>query len=151
MQTILSWRCSVSVRVSGRLRIHLETVGGDGGRAVTGRGEVRFVQVSTDALVAALVAERHDLLPQLPGVGESLVPPAVQVGLVVIEDRGPVLPLAGEQFLRGGSVTELLDGPPGHAELTLDRAAAVPGLQQYVDGSVPGPGAVSEPMSGRPG
>ena len=46
-------------------------------------------------------------------------------------------------------VADLTDG--GHAELTLDRAAAVPALQQCVDGGVPGPGAVGEPVAGRPG
>lgn len=61
------------------------------------------------------------------------------LGLVVIEDQGPVLPLASEQLLRGRSLGELFDGPPGHAELTLDRAAAVPGFQQCMDGGVPGP------------
>lgn len=108
------------------------------------------MQVGADALVAALVAERHDLFPQLPGVGAALVPPVVQVGLVVIEDRGPVLPLAGEQLLRSLGLGELLDGPPGHAELPLDRATAVPGFQQCVDVGVPGPGAVGETMAGRP-
>lgn len=76
-------------------------------------------------LVAALVAERHDLLPQLPRVGDALVPAVVQVGLVVIEYRGPVLPLAGEQVLRLRGVGEPLDGVPGHAELPLDRTEAV--------------------------
>lgn len=43
VRTALSWSCSGSVRVAGRLRIHPETVRSDGGRAVTGRGEVRFM------------------------------------------------------------------------------------------------------------
>lgn len=95
----------------------------------------------------------HDcacLFPQLPSVGAALVPPVVQVGLVVIEDRGPVLPLAGEQLLRSLGLGELLDGPPGLAALPLDLATAVPGFRQCVDVGVPGPGAVGETMAGRP-
>ncbi|CAM5734794.1 hypothetical protein SALBM311S_01150 [Streptomyces alboniger] len=54
------------------------------GATEAGRSQVvvrcASVQVGTDALVAALAAERHDLLPQLPRVGEALVPAVVQVG-----------------------------------------------------------------------
>lgn len=39
---------------------------------------------------------------------------------------------------------------PGHAELPLDRTQAVPCLQERVNGGVPGPGAVGEPVPGRP-
>ncbi|MFD8032784.1 hypothetical protein ACFV3F_29290 [Streptomyces sp. NPDC059717] len=38
-----------------------------------------LVQIGADALVAAFVSERHDLLPQFPGVGEALVPTVVEV------------------------------------------------------------------------
>lgn len=37
-----SWSCTSSLRISGRRRIHPATARGEGGRAVTGRGEVRF-------------------------------------------------------------------------------------------------------------
>ncbi|MGW7574687.1 hypothetical protein [Streptomyces sp. NPDC054765] len=40
--TILRRKCSISVRVSGRLRIHLEAARGDGVFAVTGCGDMRF-------------------------------------------------------------------------------------------------------------
>lgn len=45
-------------------------------------------------------------------------------------DRGPVLPLAGEQFLRRRGVGELLDGAVDQADLPLDRAPTVPGRQE---------------------
>ncbi|GAA5060321.1 hypothetical protein GCM10023336_36970 [Streptomyces similanensis] len=108
------------------------------------------MQVGANGLVAALVAERDDLLPQLPRVGTALVPTVIKVGLVVIEDRGSVLPLPGEQFLRRYGIGELFHGAPGHPELPLDRASAVSWLQQGVDGGVPGPGPVGEPVSSWP-
>jgi hypothetical protein len=71
------------------------------------RGGALLAQIGADALVAAFVSERHDLLPQLPGVAAALVPTVVEVGLVLVEDGGPVLPLAGEKFFRPGGVSEL--------------------------------------------
>jgi hypothetical protein len=108
------------------------------------------VQVGADALVAAFVAEGQDLLPEFPGVGATLVPAVVQVGFVVVENGGPVLPLAGEEVLRFRGVGELFGGPPGHPELSLDRALAVACLQQGVHGCVPGPGPVGEPVPAWP-
>ncbi|MEU0629520.1 hypothetical protein [Streptomyces sp. NPDC005989] len=69
---------------------------------------------------------------------------------MVVEDREPVLPLAGEQVLRLRGVGEPFDGVSGHAEPPLDRAQALSCLQECVDGGVPGPGATGEPVPGRP-
>lgn len=41
-RTFFRLRCSVSERVSGRRRIHPATARGEGSRAVTGHGDVRF-------------------------------------------------------------------------------------------------------------
>ncbi|MFC9931957.1 hypothetical protein [Streptomyces sp. NPDC127190] len=50
------------------------------------------------------------------------------------------MPLAVEEAFRGGGVGEKLDRAVGHPELALDRAAAVAGRQQSVDGGMVGPG-----------
>lgn len=52
--------------------------------------------------------------------------------------------------LRPRGVGQPLDGAVGHAELSLDRASAVAGGQQRVDGGVLGVGAVGEPVPGGP-
>ncbi len=93
---------------------------------------------------------RLDLLPEGPGVCVALGPPLVQVGPEVVELGPAVLPLPLEQVLRPRGVGQQLDGAVGHAELALDRASAVAGSQQCVDGGVLGAGAVGEPVSGGP-
>lgn len=108
------------------------------------------MQVGANPLVAALVTERHDLLPESPRIGAALVPAVVQVGLVVVEDRGAVLPLAGEQFLRLRGVGVPFDGVPAHPELPLDRSQAVSCFQQGMNGCVPGPSPVGKAVTCRP-
>jgi hypothetical protein len=112
--------------------------------------EALGAEVGANSLVAAGVAEWHDLLPCLPGVGAALVPAVVQVGPVLVEDGGAALPLAVKEVLRGSGVGEEFDRAVGHAELALDRAAAVAGGQQSVDSGVVGPGSVGEPVARRP-
>lgn len=56
----------------------------------------------------------------------------------------------GEQCLWGRGVGELLDGSNGHPELPLDGTPTVSCLQQGMDGGVPGPGPVGEPVPARP-
>lgn len=72
-------------------------------------------------------------LPMVPDVGATLGPAVVEVGLVPVEDRGPGLPLTGEELFRsvgvGVGVGEALDGAGDRAELSLDRASSVPCLQ----------------------
>lgn len=72
-------------------------------------GEPLLAEAGAKALVAALVAERHDLLPHPPGVRAALVPAVIQVGLEGVEFGWSALPLALEQFLRSGCVGEELD------------------------------------------
>ncbi|GHE79570.1 hypothetical protein GCM10018771_71790 [Streptomyces cellulosae] len=79
-----------------------------------------------------------------------MVPTIVQVGLVLIEYGRAPLPLAGEEILGRGGVGVELDGAVRHAELALDRAAAVAGGEQRVDGRVVGPSPVGEPVAGGP-
>ena len=66
---------------------------GDGGRR--GAGLAEREDVVADGAVAAVVAPFAQLGVQLADVGAALVPPLVQVGLVVIEERRrPSLTLA---------------------------------------------------------
>lgn len=58
-----------------------------------------------------------------------------------------MLPLAAEEVFRPGRVGEALDGAGGAVEPAPDGAAAVAGFQQGVDGGVPGPDAVGEPVA----
>lgn len=112
--------------------------------------EALGAEVGANSLVATGVAERHDLLPRLPGVGAALVPAVVQVGFVLVEDGGAPLPLAAEEFLGHGGIGEDFDGAVGHAELALDRAAAMAGSVQSMDGRMAGPSPVGEPVAGGP-
>lgn len=86
-------------------------------------------EIGANPLVAALIAERHDLLPHSPGVRAALVPAVIQIGFEGVEFGWPALPLPLEQFLRGGRVGEELDGAGGHTELAADRPPAEPGCQ----------------------
>lgn len=147
----LSWSCSDSVRVSGRRRIHPATARREGGRAVTRRGEVRACRAGRHARAGSCPCSRAARFP--PTVSTrwcTLTPPVVEVRLEVAQDGGPVLPLTGEQLLRRLGVGQLLDGAIGHPELPLDRAPTVSCLQQGVNGGVPGPSPVGEPVSSRP-
>ncbi|MEV6318849.1 hypothetical protein [Streptomyces sp. NPDC051776] len=48
---------------------------------------------------------------------------------------------------RLGSVCEAFDGAVGHVELAADGAAAVAGFKHRLDGGVPGPDAIGEPIA----
>lgn len=117
-QNDLSRRCSASLRVPGRRRIHPATT-----------REPILPEIDANPLVAALVAERHDLFTHGPGVRAALVPAVIQVGLEGVESRWPTLPLPVEQVLRVGCVGEGFDGAGGHAELVADCPPAEPGCQ----------------------
>jgi hypothetical protein len=105
-------------------------------------------QVGADPAVAASIAQGNNLFPELPGVGAALVPAFVQVGLVLVEDGGPVVPpLTTKEVFRLRSVGEALDGAVGHVQLAPDGTAAVAGFQQRVDSGVPGSDAVGESLA----
>lgn len=104
--------------------------------------------VGADDAVAALVTERDDFLPELPGVGAALGPAFVEVGLVLVQRGGSVeLILTGEEIFRPGGIGKAFDGAVRHVELAADGAAAVAGFQHRVDRGVSGPDAVGEPVA----
>ncbi|MFJ8364630.1 hypothetical protein [Streptomyces sp. NPDC093984] len=63
-----------------------------------------------NVLVAALVAEQNNLLPERPGVGAAFVPAVVEVGLVLAQVGRADLPLTGEEVFGLGGIGVLLDG-----------------------------------------
>lgn len=69
-------------------------------------------------------------------------------GLLGIDDRGPVLPLAGERLLRCRRVGELLVSPVSHPELPCDRGLTVADRQQDMDGGVSVSGSAGEELLG---
>jgi hypothetical protein len=81
---------------------------GDGGWG--GAGLAERLDVAADGGVAAAVTAFAELGVQLADVGAALVPPLVQAGLVVVEERRPSVPDLGEQFARGGGAVETADG-----------------------------------------
>lgn len=114
-----------------------------------------------DGESADVSGERVDPAGRLPVVGKSAscagrrgragsCPCSRAAGSLPTASRRWCGPRSTGRLLRSLGLGELLDGPPGHAELPLDRAAAVPGFRQRVDVGVPGPGAVGETMAGRP-
>lgn len=106
--------------------------------------------MGTDGSVAAGVTVSLDVFPEGPSVRAAVGPSPVQVGLEVVELGPAVLPPSLEQVFRPCGVGQPLDGAVGHAELSLNRASAVAGGQQRVDGGVLGAGAVGESVSGGP-
>ncbi len=93
---------------------------------------------------------------QLADVGAALVPPLVQVGLVVVQQRRPSVPDLGEQLLDGGCAVEAADGLLGQAGLARDRLDALALGAQRLDQLVPLAGAdrqggVLRPPGGRRG
>lgn len=83
-------------------------------------------------------------------ISAALGPSLVQVRLEVVELCPAVLPLSLEQVFRFRGVRQPLDGAVGHAELSLDRASAMAGGQQRVNGGVLGASTVREPVPGGP-
>ena len=78
---------------------------------------------------------------ELADVGAAVVPPLVQVGLVVVQERRPAVPDLGEQLLDGGGTVEAADGLLGQAGLTDDRLDALALGAQRLDLLIPLPGA----------
>src|SRR5579863_5579253 len=115
---------------------------GDGGRG--GAGPAERQDVVADDVVAACVAAFFEFGVQLAGVGAALVPPLVQVGLVVVEQRGPAVPDLGEQVIDGRGVVEAADGSRGQASLARDRLDALALGFQCLDEVMPLPGADGE-------
>ena len=101
---------------------------GDSGRG--GAGLAEREHVVADGAVAALVSAFLQLGVELEDVGEALVPPLVQVGLVLVQDRRPPVLHLGEQLADGFRVVEPADGLFREAGLALDRLDALAlGLQ----------------------
>ena len=112
---------------------------GGGGRG--GAGSAEREDVVADGPVAALVAAVLELGVQPADVGAALVPPLVQVGLVVVEERRPPVPDLGEQFPGGGGAVEAADGLLGQAGLPHDRLDALALGAQRLDLLIPLAGA----------
>jgi hypothetical protein len=72
---------------------------------------------------------------QRGGVVAALVPPAVQVGLVAVQDRGP-RDRPGHGLVGRGGIGEAAGGLAVHAELAGDRAQAQAAGGQRLDGAV---------------
>jgi hypothetical protein len=82
-----------------------------------------------------VVAALGDLGVQHGGVVAALVPPAVQVGLVAVQDGGPG-DGPGHRVIGGDSVGEAAGCLAGHAEFAGDPAQShAPGMQG-LDGGV---------------
>ena len=112
---------------------------GDGGRGGAGLAERQHVVA--DGAVPAFVSAFFELGVQLADVGDAVVPPLVQVGLVLIEDRRAAVPDLGEQLVHGGCAVEAADGLFGQAGLPHDRLDALAAGFQRLDLLVPLPGA----------
>jgi hypothetical protein len=97
---------------------------GDSGRGGAGLAERQ--NVVADGAVAALKAALAQLGVQLADVGTALVPPLVQEGLVVVEERRPPVPDLGEQLVDGAGAVEAANGLLGQAGLAGDRLDALP-------------------------
>ena len=69
------------------------------------------------------------------GIAGALVPPAVQVGLVAVQDRGP-RDRPGHSMVGRGGIGEATGGLAVHAELESDRAQAQAAGGQRLDGGV---------------
>ncbi len=80
--------------------------------------------VVADGAVAAAVAAVAELGVQLADAGAALVPPLVQVGLVIIEHRRPAVLDLGEQLISAAGPVEPADGLLGQPALAHDRLDA---------------------------
>jgi len=112
---------------------------GDGGRGGTCLAERE--DVVADSAVAALVSAFFQLGVELDDVGDAVVPPLVQVGLVLIQDRRPPVFYLGQQLADGFGVVEAADGLFREAGLALDGLDALALGFQGLDQVVPLPGA----------
>ena len=97
--------------------------GGDGGR----RGlPLQGCQVGADGAVATAEAQACDLAVQLLDVGASLVPPLVQVGLVVVQFARPSGQRARDQLIDGVGVEVAAGRPGSQPEFPLIAAMLMP-------------------------
>ena len=112
---------------------------GDGGRG--GARSAERQHVVADGAVAAVEAALLELGVQLADVGAALVPPLVQVRLVVVQERRPAVPDLDEQFVEGGGAVEAADGLLGQPGLAHDRLDALAAGFQCLDQLVPLAGA----------
>ena len=85
------------------------------------------------------VAALFELGVQLADVGAAFVPPLVQVGLVVVEERRASVPDLGEQLVDGGGAVEAADGLLGQAGLAHDGLDALALGAQRLDLLIPLP------------
>jgi len=108
---------------------------GDGGRG--GAGLAEREDVVADGAVSALVAALCELGVQLADVGAAFVPPLVQVGLVVVEERRASVPDLGEQLIDGGGAVEAADRLLGQAGLAHDGLDAFALGAQRLDLLIP--------------
>jgi hypothetical protein len=115
---------------------------GDGGRGGSRLAERQHVVA--DGAVAALVPAFLQLGVQLDDVGASLVPPLVQVGLVLVQDRRAAVLHLGQQLIDGFRIVEAADGLFREAGLAFDRLDALALGFQRLDQVVPLPGAERE-------
>jgi hypothetical protein len=98
--------------------------GGYGGRG--GAEVAECLHVVADGAIAATVAAVAELGVQPPDVGAALVPPLVQVRLVVIQQRRPAVHGLGQQLVNGLGTVEAADGflgQAGAAHYRLDAQA----------------------------
>ena len=96
---------------------------GDSGRG--GAGLAEREHVVADGAVAALVPAFLQLGVELDDVGDAVVPPLVQVGLVLIQDRRPPVLHLDQQLADGFSVVEPAHGLFREAGLALDGLDAL--------------------------
>ncbi len=109
----------------------------DGGRG--GAGLAEREDVVADGAVSARVPALFELGVQLADVGAALVPPLVQVGLVVVQERRASVPDLDEQLVDGGGAAEAADGPLGQAGLAHDGLDALALGAQRLDLLIPLP------------
>lgn len=111
------------------------------------------MQVFPQDLVTAAVATSLDLDKQLSGISAALVPPLVQIGLVILENAatepGPVV---DQQLVRAGSAGEPTGGAASLTQVCGYAADAAALGEQLMHRFVAQPGAHGGPVGplGRP-
>ncbi len=111
------------------------------------RGGTEFperLHVAADGAVAAAVALVAELGVQLADVRAALVPPLVQVRLVLIQHRRPPIFGLGEQLACAAGPVEAADGFLGQSGLAHDRLDALALRAQRLDLLIPFPGALGQ-------
>ena len=90
----------------------------DGGR--DGAGAPEWREVETDCAVAAAVSPGTELGVQLQDVGAALVPPLVQVSVVIVQQGLAAAADLGQQLIGAGGAVEAADSLLGQAGLAHD-------------------------------